>query len=450
MRVQGGFLDAKQIIPKTLIEEAILNPPLKFVCNGAIEALVEDQFVKYQYPIPKEEGGTEIHMIWTDSPCRSTCWNDTMRLIEAMRSPKIECIVAQHPWMENDCLIADLILPSNTTLEVDDIMPNSSVVGSVYFSSIALQKQAMKPIGESKSDYDVVQEISKKLGMFEKVTEGRTNEEWIKYFFEFFEMPKYLTWEQFQEKGYFVFPTAQDWEKDPVGLSKFYQDPVKNPLPTPTGKLEFYSERLAKNFPDDQERPPIPKWIEKGVSHNERISSDRATMFPLLMMSNHGRWRTHAQCDDITWTREVGTCKVQGWDGYKYEPLWMNPQDAEKRGIKDGDIVKAYNERGIVLAGARVWERIMPGAVYVDHGARVDWIDPGKLDRGGAINLITPRSTTSKNCVGQATSGFLVDVQKVSMAQMEEWKKQYPEAFSREYDPDAGLRFDAWVEGGKD
>jgi trimethylamine-N-oxide reductase (cytochrome c) len=88
----------------------------------------------------------------------------------------------------------------------------------------------------------------------------------------------------------------------------------------------------------------------------------------------------------------------------------------------------------------------MPGAVYVDHGSRVDWIDPGKLDRGGAINLISCRNTTSKNCVGQATSGFLVDVQKVTMAQMEDWNKQFPEAFEREYDSKAGLRFDAWVE----
>ncbi len=99
-----------------------------------------------------------------------------------------------------------------------------------------------------------------------------------------------------------------------------------------------------------------------------------------------------------------------------------------------------------MLCGALVWERIMPGVVYVDHGARCDFIIPGKLDRGGAINLISPRNTMSKNCLGQATSGYLVEVEKVTMAQMEEWKKQYPEAFSREYDPASGLRFDAWVE----
>ena len=173
-------------------------------------------------------------------------------------------------------------------------------------------------------------------------------------------------------------------------------------------------------------------------------------MFPLLLMSNHGRWRTHAQGDDITWTRETPTCKVLGSDGYRYEPVWINPSDAAKRGIKDGDIVKVFNERGVVLVGARVWERIMPGVVYVDHGARHDPIVPGKVDRGGAINTIAPNGLTSKNACGQATSGYLVDVQKVKGEEWDEWRRDYPEAFAREYDQAAGLRFNAWVEGGMD
>ena len=93
-------------------------------------------------------------------------------------------------------------------------------------------------------------------------------------------------------------------------------------------------------------------------------------------------------------------------------------------------------------------ERIMPGAVYMDHGARYDPIIPRELDRGGAINTISPRKTTSKNAAGMATSGYLVEVERVTMAQMEEWKNQYPEAFEKEYDPASGLRFNAWVEGG--
>ncbi len=142
------------------------------------------------------------------------------------------------------------------------------------------------------------------------------------------------------------------------------------------------------------------------------------------------------------------TCKVKGWDGYMYEPVWLHPTEAAKRGIESGDIVKLYNQRGAVLGGACVTERVIPGVAYMDHGARCDWIMPGELDRGGAINLISPAGTISKNCAGQATSGYLVEVEKLKMEEMEEWKRQYPDAFDKEYDPASGLRFNAWVEAG--
>jgi molybdopterin guanine dinucleotide-containing S/N-oxide reductase-like protein len=436
----------KQLIPKTLIQDAIMNPPVHFWGTGEIETGTADQFVKYTYPVAKEKGGTEIHMIWTDTPCRTTCWNCGNDTIEAVRSPKIECVVAQHPWLENDALFSDIVLPGNTTLEVEDIMP--CIKQGDSFQSVLLQEHAIDHIGESKSDYECVAEVAKKLGRYEQVTGGKTVHEWQKFIFDNMGFDKWVSWKEFKEKGYFVFPIAKDWKKDPAGLFNFYKDPKANPLPTPSGKLEFYSERIAKHFPDDKERPPIPKWIEKSETHDERIGSNRAKVYPLLMMSNHGRWRVHAQCDDISWTREAPTCKVQGFDGYKYEPVWLNPIEAERRGIKDGDIVKVYNERGAVLGGARVWERLMQGVTYMDHGARVDSIIPGKLDRGGAINTIAPGGLVSKHCAGEATSGYLVEVEKVDMKQMEEWKKQYPEAFEREYDPASGLRFNGWVEGG--
>ena len=82
--------------------------------------------------------------------------------IEAMRNPKIECIVAQHPWLENDCLYADIILPTNTTMEVEDIVTN--IRQGVQFHSIAIQEQAVAPIGESKSDFEAVCEVAKKFG----------------------------------------------------------------------------------------------------------------------------------------------------------------------------------------------------------------------------------------------------------------------------------------------
>jgi len=434
----------KQHIPKTLLKEALLNPPIKFWGSGEHVAPPEDQFIEYTYPIPEKEGGSEIHMIWTDTPCRTTCWGDGNKTIEAMRSPKVECIVAQHPWLENDCLLADIILPVNTTLEENDIMINTR--SGEQFLSAAVQWAAAPSLGESKSDYEVVLEIAKKMGFYEEITEGKTVEDLMKWVYEGTGLDKKaMDWDEFNRKGYYVFPIDSDWEKRTPGLRNFYENPEKYPLPTPSGKLEFYSERLAKNFPDDKERPPIPKWVEKGITHDENRSSERAKRFPLLLVSNHGRWRTHAQADDISWTREAPTCKVKGWDGYLYEPVWIHPKEAEKRSIRNGDIVRVYNDRGSVLCGAYVTERLIQGAAYVDHGARCDWIIPGKLDRGGAINLISPMGLTSKHAGGQATTGYLVEVEKVSIAEMENWKKQYPEVFQREYDPAAGLVFNAWV-----
>jgi len=196
---------------------------------------------------------------------------------------------------------------------------------------------------------------------------------------------------------------------------------------------------------DDPERPPVPHWVEKSETHDERLSSERAKKYPLLCMSNHGRWRVHAQCDDIIWNREVETMKIRGKDGYQYEPVWLSPKEAEKRGIKHGDIVKVFNERGIVLCGAYVTERLNDNTCYIDHGSRLDPIIPGWLDRGGCINSITPTGMTSKNCTGMATSGFLAEVAKVTDEEMEQWKKDYPEAFARKIDPDAGVCLDGWL-----
>jgi trimethylamine-N-oxide reductase (cytochrome c) len=372
-------------------------------------------------------------MIWTDSPCWITCWNDSNSYIKALRSPKVEFIVAQHPWMENDCLFADLILPVNTKFEERDI--STDTMGGQFYL-ITQEEQCIEPRGESYSDYEVVCKVAERLGLLEEYTGGKSVDDLVKVGFDHSGVKDLVSYEEFKEKGYYVVPTDPDWEKYPRGLTNFHDDPDNHPLKTPSGKVEFYSQNLAKHFPDDPERPPVPHWIEKGESHDEALSSDRAATYPLLVLSNHPRWRCHANHDDLTWLREIETCKVQGADGYKYEPLWINTVDAAARGIAAGDVVKIHNERGAVLAGAYVTERVMPGAVYIDHGARYDPIVPGELDRGGAINTLTPHNTTSKNATGMVSSGFLVEVER---ADMDELKRRYPEAFGRPYHAGAGL-----------
>jgi anaerobic selenocysteine-containing dehydrogenase len=375
-------------------------------------------------------------MIWTDTPCWITCWNDSNSYIKALRSPKIEFILAQHQWMENDCLFADIVLPVSTKFEEEDIITDP---GNGQFGVAIHQEKCIEPIGEAKSDYEISCLIADKMGLLGEYTQGKTIEEWIRYGFENSGLEKLTTFEQFMKKGYFVVPTDPEWKKGPRGLNEFFEDPHNNRLKTPSGKIEFYSQNLAKHFPGDTERPPVPHWIEKSETHDERLSSARTRKYPLLIVSNHGRWRVHAQCDDISWTREAPTCKVKGPDGYYYEPLWIHPRDAKTRHIQNGDVIKVYNERGVVLGGAYVTERIMPGVVYMDHGARYDPIVPGELDRGGAINTITPHNITSKNATGMAVSGFLVEVEEVDL---EELRQQYPEAFNRPYKAASGLRLE--------
>jgi trimethylamine-N-oxide reductase (cytochrome c) len=388
-------------------------------------------------------------MIWTDAPCQVTCWNDGHLHSRAYQDESIECIVAQHPWLENDCYYADIILPVSTKHEMHDIANDLSSGG---FVSVYKVEPCCPPVGESLTDFDVCAKIAEKLGKdyYDAYTGNMSEEERVRLFYKASGCEERMSWEEFNKRKIFVVPCKPDAQELPAGLVKFYEDPENHPLSTPTGLLEYFSTAIAKHAPDDEERPPVPRWIEKGESHDERLSSQRADKYPLLCMSNHGRWRMHAQCDDIIWNREVETMKIRAKDGYQYEPCWLHPSEAEKRGIKHGDIVKVFNERGVVLCAAYVTERLIPNVCYVDHGSRHDPIIPGYLDRGGAINCITPTNITSKRSTGMATSGFLVEVEKVTDEEMAQWRREYPEAFQRKIDPAFGVCLEGWLKDPSD
>ena len=110
-----------------------------------------------------------------------------------------------------------------------------------------------------------------------------------------------------------------------------------------------------------------------------------------------------------------------GPDGYLYEPCWIHPTEAEARGIASGDVVMVHNERGAVLCGAVVTERIIPGALSIDHGAKMDLatLHNRRIDRGGCINLIAP-TPPEKYGAGKEikipemnVSGYLAQIEKV-------------------------------------
>lgn len=476
------FYPSEQKIPRTMVAEALLSGHAEWYGSPAIVYVeTSEQFQQNTYPTTKDsyiaalgsaspelarsQGKTveeiqaaidykrehmpkfsKIHMLWSEKPCNMNCWDGGFRYQDAIRTDEVEFFVTNHQWLENDSLFADLILPVTTCVEDDDMVGGSMIVS---MRSSAITPPGCDRVGESKSDFEIACELGERFGVRDQIDLGMSYEEWREFEFNNSRLGEEISWEDLNEKG-FYFP-KQDPNADelPAGMYLFYADPEANPLDTPSGKLEFWSQALADHFPDDIERRPMARWNiggskEDGYSHDETLWGERCKEYPLLMVANPGRWRVHVQGDDIKWFREIETMKVEGPDGYKYEPIWLNPADAEKRGIKNGDIVKLYNERGIILTGARLSERVIPGAVVVNKGSRVDPIAP-HLDRGGAANLISPENQVSKNCRGFAVSGYLVEAAKVEDTEMEQWKKDYPDAFDRDYDPAIGINYSSWV-----
>jgi len=102
-------------------------------------------------------------------------------------------------------------------------------------------------------------------------------------------------------------------------------------------------------------------------------------------------------------------------DGHYYHVFRMNPEDAAQRGVKDGDLVRAYNERGSVAFVCRSTKRLPKGTCHsYESSAEYQPIGaPGEsTDRGGCINILSPGRFLSKYACGMATCHMLVEVEK--------------------------------------
>ncbi|MHA1255638.1 MAG: molybdopterin dinucleotide binding domain-containing protein, partial [Promethearchaeota archaeon] len=152
---------------------------------------------------------------------------------------------------------------------------------------------------------------------------------------------------------------------------KQIEEPELYPFNTPSGKIEIYSERVAvQNNPD---LPPIPKYL----SHWEDRFDPLYEQYPLQMISPHPKNRVHSELAEVDWLKEVVPQRA-----------WINPVDAEARGIKMGDDVYVWNDRGILATEAWVTKRIVTGVIAIPEGA---WFTPDEkgIDRGGCPNTLT-------------------------------------------------------------
>jgi trimethylamine-N-oxide reductase (cytochrome c) len=134
----------------------------------------------------------------------------------------------------------------------------------------------------------------------------------------------------------------------------------------------------------------------------------------LQLISPHPRFSFHTHYDKhAAWLDEIPAHRVQK-DGYAWWPARIHPTDAAGRGIRDGDIVKLFNDRGTVLCIAVLTERVRPGVVHSYASAtKYDPLEPGEPgspDRGGCVAILTPDRMLSKNVPGMASNSCLIDV----------------------------------------
>jgi biotin/methionine sulfoxide reductase len=188
-----------------------------------------------------------------------------------------------------------------------------------------------------------------------------------------------------------------------VLFAEFRKDPVRHQLNTPSGRIEIFSETIDAFGYDDC--PGHPAWMEP----REWLGGDLARRFPLHLLTTQPATRLHGQMDMGRISQES---KIAG-----REPMRINPADAARRGIRDGDIVRAFNDRGAILAGAVLTDAIRPGVVQIATGA---WYDPqtpgeiGSLEKHGNPNVLTPDSGTSRLAQGPSAQSALIQVEKLS------------------------------------
>jgi trimethylamine-N-oxide reductase (cytochrome c) len=353
---------------------------------------------------------------------------------EVLQNSKIETVIVQAPWFESDCRYADLVLPACTNFERYDIVESASSgwlppnVGGVPRVALYHQKP-IKPLGESKDDYEIHVLLSEKLGLKDDYTEGNTEEDWIKKLFDISTTLKEgISYEEFKRKGYYVLPFLKDYVWEPI-MTAYYRDPVKNKLDTPSGKIEIFSTLIFEHYGTafDPDIPAFPAYIPEV----EGRSSPLAAKYPLQLNAPHPKFRFHGKYDDVSWFNEI--YKVRGPDGYLYEPILIHPVDAGKRGIRHGDIVRVYNDRGQILAGAVISERVIPGEVLISYGSWSDPLEPkpGALERGGNADYLTPdRPLSGKHHMGAIGFSTLVEVEKVDL---EELARRYPEGWAGKF-----------------
>jgi biotin/methionine sulfoxide reductase len=367
-----GANPARRAVPVARFADMLLGPGEPYAFDGRRETYPDVGLVYWA-------GGNPFHH-----------HQDLNRLQRAWARP--ETVIVHESWWTATARRADIVLPATTTLERDDIG------GSSRDRYVFAMQRAIAPVGGSRNDQQILAEIADRLGCGAAYTEGRDEDGWLGYIWSRFSsacarvgfaVPDYAA---FRSSGFLELPLPG---RDFVLFESFRADPDANPLRTPSGKIEITSPTIASFSYADC--PGHPKWLPPG----EWLGDARRDRYPLHLVTVQPADRLHSQMDPGPVSQAN---KVHG-----RERLRLHPAEASKRNLSDGDIVRAYNDRGACLAGLKIDAAVMPGVAIIATGA---WYDPDAsgLDRQGNPNVLTMDIGTSQLTQGPSALSALIEV----------------------------------------
>lgn len=371
---------ATESFPVARIVEALENPGQSYMHNG------------HELKFPN------IKMIWWAGGANFTHHQDTNRLIKAWQKP--ELIVISEPYWTAAAKHADVVLPITTSFERNDL----TMTGDYSNQHLVPMKKVVEPEGESRNDFDVFADLAELLGPggHDVYTEGKTEMEWLYGFYTAAQkggrnarvaMPNFS---KFWEDNELIEMKWNEKNAKFVRHAAFREDPILNPLGTPSGKIEIYSQTIeGYNLKDC---PPHPTWLAPDEYTGNAEDGE------LQLMTAHAAHRLHSQFNYAAIREQYAVADR--------EPIWIHPKDAEARNIKSGDLVRAFNQRGQVLVGAEVTDRIKQGSVCIHEGAWPDFDKETGLCKNGGCNVLTLDIPTSRLANGCAANSALVRIEK--------------------------------------
>lgn len=303
---------------------------------------------------------------------------DRNRTIEAFK--ELDLLVVVDMVLSETAEYADYVLPCSHWFEHESMMATMIMHPCLVYSAAALD-----PLGDSKSDFDILKLLAEGLGYGEHFQFDTT--EWLKMILDNDEARQMgLTYESLTQKGSFRR----------VPSDKTFVFAEGGVFPTATKRAAFYLEdpKPSNDYqPDfDFEKEYLPYW-EEAMEVGEHSAAREK--YPLQLISEHSRFRTHTQWGDVKALMEV--------DDQQY--LYISPDDAVSYGIADGDKVRVFNDRGEFVTYARVRPNNPQGIVSAVKGWRADQVISGHLS-----NLGTKKSNGF--CANQPFNDVAVAIEK--------------------------------------